>query len=385
MLCLRADLATLGNMTNLPPDPAALSLRDLSICIDDTVIVQQISFSLEPGDIGCLLGPSGCGKTSILRAIAGFEQPAQGEIHLGKRCLATPHRSLPTEQRNVGMVFQDLALFPHLRIQDNIGFGISHWSRAKRKARVAQLLDLIDLPDAGHRYPHQLSGGQQQRVALSRAVAPRPALLLLDEPFSGQDAERREVLAREVRALLKHEAITGLLVTHDQLEAFAIADRIGVVQDGRIHQWDTAFNTYHQPADRFVASFIGEGVLVCANVMGKNALATELGEIHGDLNTDLPVGTEVDLLVRPDDIVHDDDSDYRGMVISRKFRGSEHLYSLRLPGSTRVLCSAPSHHNHSIGEEIGLRLQLDHMVIFERKPSVNTLSGGPPKRTHGPA
>lgn len=354
-------------MSTTHPSPSALAVRDLAVCINDTAIVHHVSFALEPGEIGCLLGPSGCGKTTILRTIAGFEQPCGGEIVLGERTLATEHGSLPTEKRNVGMVFQDLALFPHLRIDENIGFGIKHWPRAKRKARIEQLLALIDLRDSGRRYPHELSGGQQQRVALARAVAPRPALLLMDEPFSGQDAERRETLAREVRALLKHENITGLIVTHDQLEAFAIADRVGVIQAGKIRQWDTAFNIYHEPADRFVASFVGEGVLVCGSVMNQNALMTELGEIHGDLSTELPVGTEVDLLVRPDDVVHDDDSDYGGVVISRKFRGSEHLYTIRLPGSTRVLCAAPSHHDHQVGEQIGVQLKLDHMVIFERE------------------
>ncbi len=359
------------SMSTTNPTPAALVVRDLAVCINETTIVHKVNFELAPGDIGCLLGPSGCGKTTILRAIAGFEQPCGGEILLGEQCLASEHNSIPTEHRGVGMVFQDLALFPHLKIEDNIGFGLSHWPRAKRRARVEQLLNLIDLRDAGKRYPHELSGGQQQRVALARAVAPKPALLLLDEPFSGQDAERREVLAREVRTLLKHEGITGLLVTHDQLEAFAIADHVGVVQAGEIRQWDTAYNVYHEPADRFVASFVGEGVLVCGSVMGSHELMTELGEIRGDLNTDLPLGTEVDLLVRPDDVVHDDHSDYVGVVTSRKFRGSEHLYTIRLPGSTRVLCAAPSHHDHQVGESIGVQLRLDHMVIFERETTLS--------------
>jgi len=356
-------------MTNTHPSPLPLTVSDLSVELDGTAIVHQVNFALEPGEIGCLLGPSGCGKTTILRTIAGFEQPSDGEVLLGDRCLASAKNSIPTEHRNVGMVFQDLALFPHLRVDDNIGFGIKHWPRAKRKARVEQLLTLIDLRGAGRRWPHELSGGQQQRVALARAVAPQPSLLLMDEPFSGQDAERREALAREVRALLKHEGITGLIVTHDQLEAFAIADRVGVINSGHIRQWDSAYNIYHEPADRFVASFVGEGVLVCGSVMTPNALLTELGEIHGDMDTDLLVGTEVDLLVRPDDVVHDDLSSYRGEVISRKFRGSEHLYTIRLPGSTRVLCAAPSHHDHQVGESIGVQLRLDHMVIFEREHS----------------
>ena len=225
-------------------------------------VVCQVSFELEPGRIGCLLGPSGCGKTTLLRAIAGFELLQGGEIRMRGQVVSHAGWSLPPEKRRVGMVFQDFALFPHLKIGENIGFGLRHLSERERRARVQTLLGLVGLPEYENAYPHQLSGGQQQRVALARAMAPRPELLLLDEPFSSMDAELREQLAREVRDIIKEEEITALLVTHDQYEAFAMADEIGVLNAGKLMQWDSGYNLYHRPGNRFVADFIGQGVIL---------------------------------------------------------------------------------------------------------------------------
>ncbi|MEM9603875.1 MAG: ABC transporter ATP-binding protein [Pseudomonadota bacterium] len=349
-----------------PTSPAHLAFDAVCVRLGGQDIVRTVSFDLSAGEIGCLLGPSGCGKTTILRAIAGLERIDAGSIQLGGEELCSASRHVPTELRGVGMVFQDLALFPHLDITANIGFSLAAQPRNARKARVEQLLRLIDLPNAGKRFPHELSGGQQQRVALARAIANRPALLLMDEPFSGQDAERREMLARDVRDLLKLEGITALVVTHDQLEAFAIADTIGVMNAGQIAQWDVAYTLYHEPADRFVANFIGEGVLLCGSVMNAHALMTELGEIPLQTPSPFEVNTPIELLVRPDDVVLDERSAYTGDVVERKFRGSEHLYTVRLPGSTRVLCAAPSHLDRRVGEQIGVRLALDHLVVFRR-------------------
>lgn len=348
------------------PSAAPLAFDQVRVHLGGNEIVRNVSFELEAGQIGCLLGPSGCGKTTILRAIAGLETVSSGRISLGDTLLCDERHHLKTEQRGIGMVFQDLALFPHLNIADNIAFGLKRQARSHRQARVAQLLRMIDLASAGKRFPHELSGGQQQRVALARAIANRPALLLMDEPFSGQDAERREALARDVRELLKLEGTTALVVTHDQLEAFAIADSIGVMNAGEIVQWDVAYTLYHEPADRFVANFVGEGVLLCGSVMTDTALMTELGEIPMNQAAPYPEATPIELLVRPDDVVLDENSDYRGEIVERKFRGSEHLYTVRLPGSTRVLCAAPSHLDRQVGEQIGVRLALDHLVVFKR-------------------
>jgi iron(III) transport system ATP-binding protein len=222
--------------------------------------VQQVSFGLHAGDIGVLIGPSGCGKTTLLRAVAGLEPVSQGQIQLAGQVVSSAGLTLAPEARQIGMVFQDYALFPHLDVAGNVGFGIAHLPRAERTARVAEVLALVGLAGQQQRYAHELSGGQQQRVALARALAPRPRLLLLDEPFSNLDVDLRERLAHEVRSILKAANTTALFVTHDQLEAFAIGDTIGVMHQGQLHQWDDAYTLYHRPASRFVAEFIGHGV-----------------------------------------------------------------------------------------------------------------------------
>ena len=200
-------------------------------------VVDDFSLLLAPGDIGCLLGPSGCGKSTVLRAIAGFEPVRAGAIRLGDVLLSSPTHHLAPERRRVGMMFQDYALFPHLTAAQNVGFGLRRLPRAERDERVAQMLSLVDLPDAGARHPHELSGGQQQRIALARALAPSPALLLLDEPFSNLDGATRSRLTVEVRAILRQAGQTAMLVTHNEAEAHAMADRIGVMHGGRIAHW----------------------------------------------------------------------------------------------------------------------------------------------------
>ena len=289
-----------------------LELDHISVDIDGTRIIDDVSFSLKSGDIGCLLGPSGCGKTTLLRTIGGFQAPCEGSLSIAGKLVATAQNQASPEERRVGMVFQDLALFPHMTVRRNVAFGLRGSSRKAVDGRVDELLDLVGMQRFQDSYPHQLSGGQQQRVALIRAMAPRPPVLLLDEPFSSQDTERRVQLAHEVREILKRDGITAVLVTHDQFEAFAIADHIGVVAEGRLRQWDDAYSLYHTPADRFVAAFIGEGVFLCGNTLEDNVIQTELGIIHGELSDDVPPGTLIELLVRPDYIIHYDKSPQPG-------------------------------------------------------------------------
>ena len=341
-----------------------LEVIDAEIGYGGAPVVRQVSFALDPGRIGCLLGPSGCGKTTLLRAIAGFETLRAGEVRLRGQVVSHAGWSLPPEQRRVGMVFQDFALFPHLTVAGNIGFGLRHLSERERRARVQSLLKLVGLPDHEEKYPHQLSGGQQQRVALARAMAPRPELLLMDEPFSSMDAELREQLAREVRSILRDEEITGLLVTHDQYEAFAMADEIGVLNAGQLMQWDSGYNLYHRPANRFVADFIGQGVILPGEVLNAGQVQTELGMISGQLPPGCKPGCKLELLLRPDDILHDDQSALQARVVDKAFRGAEFLYTLELVTGTRVLCLAPSHHDHAIGSAIGIRVEVDHLVMF---------------------
>lgn len=227
-----------------------------------TPVVNELSLVLEKGHIGCLLGASGCGKTTVLRAIAGFEPVRSGRIVLGDNVLSEPGYLMAPEKRNVGMMFQDYALFPHLNVEQNISFGLRRWDRQRKSARTHELLELVGLQGSGQRYPHELSGGQQQRVALARALAPEPGLLLLDEPFSNLDVDTRERLAFEVREILKETGHTALLVTHNQAEAFAIADRIGVMKDGGIAQWGSPWCLHHEPNSPFVADFIKREALM---------------------------------------------------------------------------------------------------------------------------
>ena len=341
-----------------------LEVNNASIAYGDKQVVNSVSFSLQGGDIGCLLGPSGCGKTSLLRSIAGFEPLSAGEINLQGRCVAKPGHMVAPEKRRVGMVFQDFALYPHLTVADNVTFGLRGVSKSQRQARLDELLKLVDLQQVAKQYPHQLSGGQQQRVALIRAMAPRPDILLLDEPFSGLDVDLREQLAHEVRDILKRDNITAILVTHDQLEAFAMADFIGVLGEGRLRQWATGYDLYHKPADPFVADFIGQGVMLCGTVMGGNKVKTAIGVIEGSLAQEVADGVTVKLLLRPDDLIHDDDSPLQLEVIDKAFRGAEYLYTLNLPDGNHALCMVQSHHDHAIGQKIGVRVLADHLVTF---------------------
>ncbi|MCX4190663.1 ABC transporter ATP-binding protein [Methylophaga sp. OBS3] len=344
-----------------------IALDNVSIAYGSNVVAEQVSFSLQEGEIGCLLGPSGCGKTSLLRAIAGFEPLRAGSIELNNKIVSEPGRNLPPEQRHIGMVFQDFALFPHLNIAKNIGFGLRKFSREDRKKRVDELLALVELTDFRALYPHQLSGGQQQRVALARAMAPRPNILLLDEPFSSMDSDLREQLARDVRQLLKRDGITAILVTHDQNEAFAMADHIGVLGKGQLHQWGSGYDLYHRPADLLVADFIGQGVLIPGRVIGESQVQTELGIVTGEIDAQDDLPQEVDLLLRPDDVIHDDNSPLKAEIVGRAFRGAVYLYSLKLESGQPVLCLVQSHHDHKIGERLGIRLDVQHLPVFPKK------------------
>jgi iron(III) transport system ATP-binding protein len=337
-----------------------LEVENLRHAYGQQEVVRGLSFSLARGAIGCLLGPSGCGKTTVLRCIAGFEGIREGEIRLAGKVVSGGGVMLPPERRRVGMVFQDYALFPHLPVSGNIAFGLHAMAAPARVARVAQLAQLVGLSASLDKYPHEISGGQQQRVALARALAPRPELLLLDEPFSNLDVDLRERLSLEVREIIKASGATAVLVTHDQQEAFAMADEIGVLHQGRLQQWDNPYNLYHRPANRFVADFVGQGVFLPAKALNGRQLQIELGVLQADSQ-----GLQnLEVLLRPDDVVHDDAAPTQAEVVHKAFRGAEILYTLRLASGQKVLALVPSHHNHALGEKIGIRLDVDHVVAF---------------------
>ena len=354
-------------MADQPP-PKMLELSAVRQTYGGQDIVCALSFGLARGAIGCLLGPSGSGKTTVLRCIAGFEPIYAGAIHLNGLRVSAPGSTVPPEARRIGMVFQDYALFPHLTVADNIGFGLHALAGPERAARVAELIDAVGLHGAAGSYTHELSGGQQQRVALARALAPRPDLLLLDEPFSNLDVVLRERLALEVRDIIKRSGTTAVLVTHDQHEAFSFADEIGLMHEGCIEQWDTPYNLYHRPVSRVVADFIGQGTFLPGVVAADRQIRVELGLLPLNGAPDWPVGNPVDVLLRPDDVLHDDASPLQAEVLHKAFRGAQFLYTLQLAGGGRVLSLVPSHHNHAIGEKIGIRLEVDHVVAFPRLP-----------------
>jgi len=322
-----------------------------------------VSFGLAQGEIGCLLGPSGCGKTTALRCIAGLEQPDSGRILSRGRVISDTGVQVPAHERGIGLVFQEHALFPHLTTLGNVEFGLHSEPKARRRARAEELLDLVGLSDSADSYPAELSGGQQQRVALARALAPRPATVLLDEPFASLDVALRERLVGELRTLLKSLGTTALVVTHDQKDAFALADQVGLMRDGRLEQWSTPYDLYHRPVSRFAAEFVGQASFVPACCEGTGLLQTELGPLHEGKRQAACEGT-VDVLLRPDDVVHDDASPLKARIVGRVFRGSEFLYTLELASGRRVLSVVPSHHDHRVGEMIGIRLDTDHVVTF---------------------
>jgi iron(III) transport system ATP-binding protein len=341
-----------------------LELNDIHCSYQEQAVVNGLSLHIRPGMLSCLLGPSGCGKTTVLRAIAGFEPVKQGEIRLNERCISRPGHTLPAESRHLGMVFQDYALFPHLSVADNVAFGLRNQSRRERRRAASRFLELVGLSGYELRFPHELSGGQQQRVAVARALAPQPQLLLLDEPFSNLDVDLRERLATDVRDILKEQGTAAIFVTHDQHEAFVMGERIAVMHSGRILQWDTPFAVYHEPADRFVADFIGQGRFVDGVLVEPDRVDTELGVLQGNLAYTWPKGRKVDVLLRPDDVRLCQDAALRATITDRAFKGAETLYTLRLASGQEILSLVPSHQDHSPGQQIGICLNVNHLILF---------------------
>jgi len=348
-----------------------LALDHISCRYGDTVVFRDFGLQVEAGSIASLLGPSGCGKTTVLRAIAGFEPVTSGSITLDGRLLCTPTMALPPEQRQVGMVFQDYALFPHLSVADNIAFGLHTLPKAQREQQTTRMLRLIRMEQHAKAWPHQLSGGQQQRVALARALAPNPKLLLLDEPFSNLDTELRRSLSLEVRDILKRNGTTAILVTHDQTEAFNVADDIGVMDQGSLLQWGKARDIYQHPATPFVAAFISQGQLINGIVRETGQVETTFGVLTLDTATpEMAPGTAVSLLLRPWNIVQDPAGTCRARIQGQLFNGAFTQTSLLLEDGRCLLSHDPTLADLPADAEVSIGILPRHLRIFPATSNV---------------
>jgi iron(III) transport system ATP-binding protein len=353
-----------------PEDDAdvVLELDGVDKRYGSTTVIDDLSLSVRDGELLTLVGPSGCGKTTTLRLIAGLERPDGGVVRIDDELVADADSSVPPEDRDVGIVFQEFALFPHMTAEENVAFGLSEWPADEREARVEELLELVGLREHRDSHPDELSGGQQQRVALARSLAPEPEMLLLDEPFSNLDVDLREEMREEVRAILKEAGVTAVSVTHDQEEALSISDRIAVVRDGEIEQIGRPEQVFQHPESRFVAGFLGHASFVPGNVTD-DCVETDLGCIELDRVyglTDDYAWSSVDVLVRPDDVaarpVHEDDA--QGTVVGRQYLGPTVMYRVELDAGGVIECM----HNHTAqidpGTPVALELEADHDLAW---------------------
>jgi iron(III) transport system ATP-binding protein len=335
----------------------ALVCQGLSKTFGDTQALVDFTLSVPEGQIVALLGPSGCGKTTALRLIAGFDAADSGSLAIAGRTVFQGNHSVPPEKRNVGMVFQEGALFPHLTVEQNIAYGLPRGN--ERKERVNRVLALVGLQDFGHRMPHQLSGGQQQRVALARALAPQPELLLLDEPFSNLDPSLREQVRRDVLEILWASNVTAIFVTHDQEEALFIGDTVAVMHNGRIEQADSPEVIFHEPATRFVAEFIGTVDFLPA-WQDQDQLMTEVGSAVWDASHADDV--QVEVMMRPDCLNFHPSDDGQGVITSREFRGAFYMYQVSLPSGNTVRCLLPHTFEYPLGSKGNVVLRDGHSL-----------------------
>lgn len=359
-----SDSPVSGNHTAPPAQQALMRVSGLSKryrrCEERAV--DDVSFSLAPGEILALLGPSGCGKTTTLRMLAGFEQPDAGCIELHDKDIT----QWAPQKRNIGIVFQDYALFPHMSLAGNVAFAMRHVPRAQREQKALEWLDLVGLKPLAHRLPDELSGGQQQRVALVRTLAAEPELVLLDEPFSNLDAALRESTRKEMRQLFKRSGTSVVLVTHDQGEAMTMADTIGVMRDGRLLQMGAPQSVYREPADAFVAEFLGHTNLLEGCASGMSA-ETPLGTV----NLTSPARGPVTLSLRPEDLaLVRSDSDDSAEVIDREFRGHDYFYVLQR-GDRRYCAIIPNHDPLEVGSRVRLHTHKQASVLPPERKTRN--------------
>ena len=340
-----------------------LEIEDVSLSIEGNLILDNLSLNIDEHEIISLIGPSASGKSSLLRIIAGFENISSGKVKLNGLIVDDRSTIVQPQNRNIGIIFQDLALFPHLSCKDNIIFGITNYSENHKRQRLDRLCNLLDITSIKDKFPHEISGGQQQRIAIARALAPGPEILLLDEPFSALDEELKETLIHDVKNLLKEEKITTIVITHNIKEAFQLSDKIAFLDNKKIIQFDTAYNLYHKPYTKEIANFCGIGSFIKGTVIDNNHVSTILGDLSGDTSK-YKVGSNVSVMIRPDDIIHDDNSSQSAKVLEKIFFGSDFLYKLEISEGEKIFCYTPSHHNHAINEVIGIKPVIDHLILF---------------------
>jgi iron(III) transport system ATP-binding protein len=349
-------------------DDVVLELEGVTKAYGDETAVTDLSLSVRDGELLTLLGPSGCGKTTTLRILAGLERPTEGAVDLAGDRVAGPETFVAAEDRGVGIVFQDFALFPHLDVRENVAFGLTELDEAATEERVDEMLDLVELPEMGDRAVDQLSGGQQQRVALARSLAPEPDILLLDEPFSNLDVRLRVEMREEVRRILKAAGVTAVSVTHDQEEALSISDRVAVLNDGRVEQVGDPGGVFEHPESRFVASFLGQAAFL-SGMVTEDTVDTAVGSYDRSLLkglTDGYAGAMVDVLVRPDDLraVPATEETGDGTIVKRQYTGPSFIYHVELDNGDVVRCL----HNHAedmdVGEPVSVDLVSDHSLAW---------------------
>jgi iron(III) transport system ATP-binding protein len=322
----------------------------------NVVAVERTSFCVDRGEVVALLGPSGCGKTTLLRLVAGFERPDEGTVEVGGRTVSARGTWVPPEQRRIGMVFQDYALFPHLTVSENVGFGLP---RRRRTARVPELLGIVGLDGLGRRYPHELSGGQQQRVAVARALAPSPELVLLDEPWSNVDPFLRESLRAEVTEIIRPLGVTVVLVTHDREEAFSLADRIALMRDGRVVQEGTPEELYFAPVSRWAAEFVGAGNVLTGRVV-QGVVETAIGAFPAN---GASASESARVLVRPELLELECDPAGAAEVVAREFRGHDVFYRVVLDG-VELVSQRPSNEVVPLGARVSIRLHEGRVPVL---------------------
>ena len=332
--------------------------------IEQITAVDDLNLEVNHGEILTILGPSGCGKTTTLRLIAGFEAPDAGTILINGIPVAEDSIFVAPEKRNVGIVLQEFALFPHLNVKQNIAFGLRGRNRTEIEERVRAMVELTGLQGLEERYPYQLSGGQQQRVAVARALAPSPLIVLFDEPFASIDPDLRSRMRTELKQILKEAGVTAIFVTHDQEEAFLIADRIVVMNKGKIHQIGTPMEVYYNPYDRFVAEFVGHADFIPGKVNSTN-LVTEIGEFPLNSNV-VEDGSEVSVMFRPSDVEVIPTESGIGTIEVIEFKGEETMYSIKLKKSGQFIHSLQrSSYVPAVGTKVNVVVNHAHLVVFK--------------------